>query len=301
MPQHTLTVDQENHHTRLDVFLVKNFPEAPSRTFVQKLIDDGQVQVNQKAVKPGYQVAEGDKVTVHMPDEIETWQDVKAEKIPLDIFYEDPYFLVINKPAGMMVHPATGCNTGTLVNALLHHCQNLSDRGENFRPGIVHRLDRETSGLIVVAKDNRSHVILGRQFEKHKIKKRYIALVEGDIVFDEGVIEVPLGRHPRFFDKKAVSYDGTGKEAKTIYRVLKRSKDKSKTLVALFPESGRTHQLRVHMLHLGQVIGTHSPAWRSTPRPSVYFIRKARFSWSSFPPSPKSSNPPCKPSSGNPK
>lgn len=255
MSEHFLTVDAENSPGRLDVFLTKNFPEVPSRTFVQKLIDDGKVQVNQKTiVKAGYQIASGDEIIVEMPDEVETWEDVKAEKIPLDIFYEDPYFLIINKPAGMMVHPATGCNTGTLVNALLHHCQNLSDRGEGFRPGIVHRLDRETSGLMIVAKDNRTHVVLSRQFEKHRVKKHYVALVEGDIDFDEGVIDMPIGRHARFFDKQAVAYDDSGKEAKTVYRVIKRFPDQRKTMVALFPESGRTHQLRVHMAYLGHPI-----------------------------------------------
>jgi 23S rRNA pseudouridine1911/1915/1917 synthase len=253
MPQHILTVNEENHHTRLDIFLAKNIPDVPSRTFVKKLIDDGQVKVNQKSAKANYQVVTGDEIVVEVPEGVELWQDVQPEKIALDIFYEDPYFLVINKPAGMLVHPANRFSTGTLVNALLYHCKNLSDRNDGvFRPGIVHRLDRETSGLIIIAKDNRTHAILSRQFEKHKVRKKYVALVEGDIEFDEGVIDVPLGRHPRFFDKKTVSFDESGKAAKTVYRVLKRFK--TKTFVALYPESGRTHQLRVHMAHLGHPI-----------------------------------------------
>ena len=252
MPHHTLTVDEQNHRIRLDVFLAQNLPDVPSRTFVQRLIEDGQVTVNKKSVKANYPVAQGDKVIVEVPEEIPSWDNVKPEKIALDIFYEDPFFLVINKPSGMLVHPVNAYSTGTLVNALLYHCQKLSDVNASFRPGIVHRLDKETSGLLIVAKDNRTHVILGRQFEKHKVKKRYAALVEGDVEFDEGVIDVPLGRHPRFFEKTSVNYDDTGKDAKTVYRVIKRYK--TKTRVALFPESGRTHQLRVHMAHLGHPI-----------------------------------------------
>ena len=252
MPQHILKVDDQNDKIRLDIFLAKNLPDVPSRTFVKGLIDDGQVKVNQRDVKAHYQVALGDEIIVQMPEEIASWDNVKPEKIALDIFYEDPFFLVINKPPGMLVHPANGFSTGTLVNALLYHCRTLSKGSAEFRPGIVHRLDRETSGLMIVAKDNRTHVILGRQFEKHKVKKQYVALVEGDVEFDEGLIDAPLGRHSRFFDKKTVIFDESGKEAKTVYRVLKRYQ--TKTLVALFPESGRTHQLRVHMAHLGHPI-----------------------------------------------
>jgi len=253
MSEHTLKVDEQNHNLRLDVFLAKNLPDVPSRTYVKRLIDDGQVKVNAKSVKAHHHVAQGDEIIVTVPEEDESWADnLEPENIPLDIFYEDRYLLVVNKPAGLMVHPANGFSKGTLVNALLFHCKQLSDVNASFRPGIVHRLDRETSGLIVVAKDNRTHAILSRQFEKHKVKKRYAALVEGDIEFDEGLVDAPLGRHGRFFDKKAVTFDDSGKEAKTVYRVMKRYK--TKTLVALFPESGRTHQLRVHMAYLGHPI-----------------------------------------------
>ena len=254
-----LKVGEEFARVRIDVFLTQQLPKVPSRTFIQRLIEAGQVTVNGKSVKANYKVSAGDEITVEIS--LKSLDDsIGAEDIPLNIFYEDPWLLVVHKPVGMLVHPVHGHHGGTLVNALMHHCKKLSDVNlpdsdeENFdpalvRPGIVHRLDRETSGLLVVAKDNRVHVRLARQFEQHEVRKKYLALVEGNIEFDEGIIDAPLGRHPKQRDKKAVVYAENSKEAVTRYQVIERFGGKV-TLVALFPKSGRTHQLRVHMAHI---------------------------------------------------
>ena len=250
MLKHALKVGEESKDLRIDVYLTKTLPEVPSRSFIQKLIESGKVFVNDRTVKPNYKVSVNDRIAVDF--ELLTTDDLAAEDIPLDIFYEDDDILIVYKPAGMIVHPAQGCYTGTLVNALLHHCKSLSSINTSSRPGIVHRLDRETSGLMVVAKTNLAHARLARQFEKHTVRKRYVALVNGVIEFDEGMIDASLGRHPVHREKKTVVSEEGGKEAKTFYQVLRRFKDK--TLVALFPRTGRTHQLRVHMRHLGHSI-----------------------------------------------
>lgn len=248
MTMHAFKVDETREDARLDVFLARVLPDGMSRTFAQKLINLGYVRVNEVSVKAHHKLAVGDDVHVDIPKDFLTPQYVEPEDIPLDIFYEDDYLVVVNKPRGMTVHPAKGCYTGTLVNALLHHFVNLSQVNERMRPGIVHRLDRETSGLLLVAKDNITHTKLAKQFKQRKIKKRYIALVEGEIEFDEGVVNAPIGRHPRQREKKAVQFDDGAKESVTFYRVIKRIK--GATLVALFPKTGRTHQLRVHMAYL---------------------------------------------------
>jgi 23S rRNA pseudouridine1911/1915/1917 synthase len=248
MTIHAIKVDEAHEHLRLDVFLVQVLTDVPSRTFVQKLIDFGHVRVNEIVVKSHHKVAVGDDVYVDIPKEFSTPQYIEPENIPLDIFYEDDYLLVVNKPRGMVVHPAQGCYTGTLVNALLYHSVQLSQINSDMRPGIVHRLDKETSGLLLVAKDNITHTKLAKQFQRHEIKKRYLALVEGEIEFDEGVIDVPIGRHPRYREKKSVQFNDDAKDSKTFYRVIKRLD--GVTLVALFPKTGRTHQLRVHMSYL---------------------------------------------------
>ena len=253
MQTHVLKVDEENRHLRLDVFLTKSLPELPSRSFIKRLIESDGVTVNGKKGKANQKLFPDDEICVSLPPEEEAVDErIAAENIPLDILYEDEILLVVNKPSGMLVHPAKGCYSGTLVNALLYHCRELSDFNAEFRPGIVHRLDQETSGLLVVAKNNTAHMNLSRQFEKRRVKKRYVALVEGLIEFDEGVIDAGLGKHPRYFDKKAVVFDDSAKNAKTFYRVLKRFTNT--TYVALFPKTGRTHQLRVHMAYLGHAI-----------------------------------------------
>lgn len=263
MSRQTLIVSEECIQLRLDVFLTQSLPRIPSRTFVQRLIDAGQVTVNGKLEKASYKTEIGDEIVVDAVF-VPVGESITAENIPLNIFYEDQWLLVVNKPVGMLVHPVHGFHGGTLVNALMHHCKNLSnvnlpdDEEENFdpaliRPGIVHRLDRETSGLLVVAKENIVHVALAKAFERRQIKKKYLALVKGSIKFDEGIIDAALGRHPHKRDKKAVVTSETGKAAVTVYRVVRRF-DEQATLVSLFPKSGRTHQLRVHMAHLGHPI-----------------------------------------------
>lgn len=251
MPQ--LTIDSENNGLRLDIYLTQHLEDIPSRSFIKKLIDASCIQVNGKVViKPGHKVHTGDKIDVTIPDSFLEPDNLEPENIPLDIFYEDDDLVIINKPIGIVVHPAKGNYTGTLANALKYHFENLSDFNSDFRPGIVHRLDEETSGLLLVAKDNITHTKLAKQFQRHEIQKRYVALVEGNVEFDEGVIDAPLGRHPKHHEKRDVQYTDEAKEAITYYQVLKRAN--GATLIALFPQTGRTHQLRVHMAHLGHPI-----------------------------------------------
>ena len=252
MSKHVLKVTPENSQTRLDVFLTQSLPDVPSRTFVQKLIEEDQVKVNQKKARSNYKVREGDEIEVLLDEKALRRPDLNPENIPLDIFYEDEDLLIINKASGMLVHPAQSNYSGTLVNALLGYSRELSDVNSKIRPGIVHRLDQETSGLMVVAKDNRTHVRLARQFQKHQVRKRYTALVEGHVEFDGGKIDAPLGRNIFHREKKAVQFDDDAKDAVTYYKVIKASG--GATLIALFPETGRTHQLRVHMAHIGHPI-----------------------------------------------
>ena len=246
--KHSLKITAEHHQVRLDVVLTQALPDIPSRSFIKKLFEGGFVCVNNAAVKAHYKVKENDEVRVEIPDELLEPQDLAAENIPLDIFYEDDFLLVVNKPCGMMVHPATGCYTGTLVNALLYYTQNLSNVNTQFRPGIVHRLDKETSGLIVIAKDNRTHTHLAKQFQNHEVRKKYVALVEGEVAFDEGSINAPIGRDLYHREKKTVDFSDAARESLTRYQLIKRAKTVS--LLALFPKTGRTHQLRVHMAYL---------------------------------------------------
>ena len=253
MPCHVFTVSVEYNQQRLDVFLAQNLVDLLSRTRIQYLIEQGCVTVEQKVVKAHHKIKTGDEIRVEIPEATDQ-PDIQPEDIPLDIFYEDDCLAVINKPAGMLVHPTSGCRTGTLVNALLYRYRELPSVNEAFRPGIVHRLDRETSGLIIVAKDDRSHIRLAREFQKHRVKKKYIAFVNGHVEFDEGVVDASLGRHHTHFDKRAVVYHETAQAAKTFYRVLRRFDQRRMTLVALYPRTGRTHQLRVHMAYLGHPI-----------------------------------------------
>jgi len=199
-------VDQQHDQLRLDVYLTKVLANCPSRTFVRKLIDFGHVRVNEENVKAHHKVITGNDVHVEIPKDFLTPQHIKPEAIPLDIFYEDEYLLVVNKPIGMMVHPANGCYSGTLVNALLHYAVHLSQVNTDMRPGIVHRLDKETSGLLLVAKDNITHTKLAKQFARRIIKKKYVALVEGEVEFDEGVVQSPIGRDPRHREKKGCAF-----------------------------------------------------------------------------------------------
>jgi 23S rRNA pseudouridine1911/1915/1917 synthase len=250
MQTYTFCVTPEDVHKRLDVFLAKAIPLCPSRVFAQNLIKDGFVKVNGALQKSNHKTVLGEvvEVCVQEPPPL----DAKPENIPLNIFYEDSTLVVVNKPFGMTVHPGAGCPNGTLVNALLFHCKKLSNVNDDAaRPGIVHRLDKETSGLMVAVKNNRAHVHLAKQFEDRTIKKCYVALVEGAVEFDEGVIDAPLGPDPFHRQKRSV-LAREPKEAQTFYKVLKRSPKTS--LVLLMPKTGRMHQLRVHMAYLGHPI-----------------------------------------------
>jgi len=247
-----LIVTSEQAGQRLDVFLTNQLSDAPSRTYIKKLIDSGAILLNGKQSKAHAKIAEDDQIDVTMSELSRPPIEIKAENVPLDVFYEDFFLAVINKPSGMIVHPATGHYSKTLVNALLHHFKNLSSVNADFRPGIVHRLDQGTSGLILIAKDNITHTKLAKQFEKHKIFKRYVALVEGQVEFDEGLIDAPLGKHPQHREKRSVQFHDEAREAETVYKVIQRGVKVS--LVALYPKTGRTHQLRVHMAHLSHPI-----------------------------------------------
>lgn len=221
-----------------------------SRTSLQKLLKEGSVRLNQaKSVKQHHKVKAGDEIRIETHD-AET-KGLFAENIPLDIVYEDDCLAVLNKPAGLVVHPAPGNYEHTLVNALLHHFKELSSVNAQ-RPGIVHRLDKDTSGLLVIAKNNTCHLHLAKQFSEHTIKRIYVALVKGEVAFDEHTIELPIDRHPTKRKSMAVGYGKNSRYAKTYYHTLKRSSLFS--LVELKPFTGRTHQLRVHMASLGNPI-----------------------------------------------
>jgi 23S rRNA pseudouridine1911/1915/1917 synthase len=242
-----LLADKDN--IRIDTWLSDKI-EGFSRTYMQKLINSKLVLVNDNPVKANYKLKLGDEVSVTIPEKKEL--DIVPENIDLNIIYEDSFILIINKPKGMVVHPAAGNYSGTLVNALINYCgKNLSDIGGTIRPGIVHRLDKDTSGILVVAKNNEVHKTLTNSFKLHNVKRVYISLVKGVIKENTGKIVLPIGRHPVNRKKMAVDRKN-GREAITHFNVLERF-DKT-TYVELRLETGRTHQIRVHMSYIGHPI-----------------------------------------------
>lgn len=237
-------VEMESVNTRLDMFISNAFDEM-SRSYVQKLIDDKYVTVNGQFKKSNYKLKQNDRVIMDIP-EVEKLV-VEAEDIPLEILYEDQDVIVIDKPQGMVVHPAPGNYSGTLVNALLYHCKDLSGINGIARPGIVHRIDKDTSGILVVAKNDRAHKKLAEQLKNHSMKREYIALVEGRVKSEEGTIDKPIARNPK--DRLKMGIVAGGKRAVTHYKVIDRFE--KHTLIRCILETGRTHQIRVHMSHIG--------------------------------------------------
>lgn len=242
----TLCVPENASGMRIDKFLSEKM-EGQSRSYLQKLMKEGRVFVQGKPVKANYKIAAGETVRFTLPELSEP--DILPEEIPLDILYEDSDLLVVNKPKGMVVHPAAGHYSGTLVNALLYHCAGqLSGINGVLRPGIVHRIDMDTTGSLVVCKNDFAHNSLAEQLKVHSITRRYQAVVCGVLKEDEGSVDAPIGRHPVDRKKMAVNYKN-GREAVTHYRVLKRFRQY--TYIECSLETGRTHQIRVHMASLG--------------------------------------------------
>lgn len=242
MSQISLQVDETYMDERLDKFLSAMLPDQ-SRSYLQKIIKDGNVLVNGEPKKSSYRLEDGDEVTADLP-ELKS-PDIEPENIPLDILYEDDSILMVNKPKGMVVHPSAGHYTGTLVNAVLWHCQGqLSGINGVSRPGIVHRIDKDTTGVLVVCKNDAAHNAVAAQLKEHSITRKYRTIVHGVIKEDEGTVDAPIGRHPTE-RKKMASGVKNGKRAVTHYRVLERFQ--GYTYVECQLETGRTHQIRVHM------------------------------------------------------
>ena len=242
MEKHCFTADIEHEDQRIDRYLTEMLPEQ-SRSFFQKLIRDGFVIVNHIIVKVNYRLKTGDVIEIDIPDAVPT--EIVPEIIPLDILYEDDDLLIVNKPKGMVVHPAVGHSTGTLVNAIMYHCQgNLSGINGEIRPGIVHRIDKDTTGSLIICKNDEAHRNIAEQIKEHSVTRRYVGVVAGTFSEESGTVEGAIGRHPN--DRKRMTInEKNGKPAVTHYRVLQTLKGASFMEFEL--ETGRTHQIRVHM------------------------------------------------------
>ena len=244
-----IKINEDNVGKRIDSFIPLVQKEI-SRSMVQKLIEQKNIKVNGKDTKHSYKLKLNDEIEITIPQAKEI--DLKAQDIPLNVIYEDNDIIVINKPKGMVVHPANGNPDGTLVNAVMNLCEDsLSGIGGEIRPGIVHRLDKDTSGAIIVAKNDKAHIALSEQLKNHEVKKTYIALVRGIIKENEATINMPIARSKK--DRKKMDVDKDGKEAITHFKVLGRYKNKY-TLLQINLETGRTHQIRVHLSHIGYPI-----------------------------------------------
>ena len=242
-------VEAEQEGERLDKFLSIIYPEF-SRAFFQKLIKSKQVSVNETPQKASYCVKIDDIVTVEIPDAVET--TIEPENIPLDILYEDDDVLIVNKPKGMVVHPSAGHYSGTLVNAIMYHCKDtLSGINGEIRPGIVHRIDMDTTGSLIVCKNDEAHVNIAQQIKEHSVNRIYVGIVCGNVKEDSGTVEGAIGRHPIERKKMAIN-EKNGKPAITHYKVLERFKNY--TYMQFKLETGRTHQIRVHFSHLGHIL-----------------------------------------------
>lgn len=240
-----IIVKKEEENNRIDAYLSTKI-ETASRVTIQRLIEEGKILVNNKKTKASYKIQEKDEVIVEedKPKEV----SIKAQNIPIEILYEDNDIIVVNKPKGLVVHPANGNPDGTLVNAILSICKNsLSGIGGELRPGIVHRLDKDTSGLIIVAKNDKAHINMSEQIKERNVKKTYIALVRGNVPEEEATINMPIGRSTK--DRKKMAVTKNGKQAITHFKVLKRYS--KYTLLEIKIETGRTHQIRVHMAEIG--------------------------------------------------
>ena len=245
MPRFDLIADSESENERIDKFLA-GYIDSFSRSYLQKLIETSDISVNGKSIKPSYRLKADDRIAVNVPENI--IPDIVSENIPLDILYEDDDVIVVNKPKGMVVHPSAGNYEHTLVNALMFHCaDNLSGINGVLRPGIVHRIDKDTTGSVIACKNDLAHSAIAEALKEHSIKRRYVAIVHGVINEDDGTVRTLIGRDPKDRTKMAVVSSG-GKEAVTHFKVLKRTDKYSYVECEL--ETGRTHQIRVHMSYL---------------------------------------------------
>ncbi|MBA9085255.1 23S rRNA pseudouridine1911/1915/1917 synthase [Fontibacillus solani] len=238
--------DAASKKDRIDKYVKAQLGENISRSQIQLWIESGDITVNGDVVKANYKIAEGDRITLLVPEAEAV--EIEPEDIPLDVYYEDVDVIVVNKSRGMVVHPAPGHSSGTLVNALMHHCKDLSGINGELRPGIVHRIDKDTSGLLMAAKNDKAHASLAAQLKEHSVTRKYFALVHGNVNHDQGTVDAPIGRDPH--DRKMYTVqERNSKHAVTHFHVVERFGDY--TLLELKLETGRTHQIRVHMKFIG--------------------------------------------------